>query len=80
VKQNSLIIEQKGDEDYIVEVTFNDQGIQSSIVIKNDNDRVLYEIVQDNSDVVLLVSLGIIPITLAGIIIVILKKKNNFKQ
>ncbi len=80
VKGNTLILERKGEEEYIVEVTFSDQGMQSSLVIKNDEGRVIYEIVQDNTDTIVLIVSGVIAASIAGIIIVIMRRRKKFKQ
>ncbi len=81
VKGNKLILERKGEEDYTVEVTFSDQGMQSSLVIKNDEDRVIYEIIQDNTDMVVLIVSGVIAASVAGIIIVLyIIRRKKFRQ
>ena len=80
VKGNTLILEKKGEEDYTVEVTFSDQGMQSSLVIKNDEDRVIYEIIQDNTDMVVLIVSGVIAASVAGIIIVLIRRRKKFRE
>ena len=80
VKGNTLIIEKEGEEDYFVEVIFNDQGIQSSIVIKNDDDRIIYEIIQDNTDFIVLVVIGVIAASVAGIVIIVIKMRKKLKR
>ena len=84
VKDNTLILERKGREDYTVEVSFNEQGIMSSFVIKNEDDRVIYEIIIDNTyDIVLIVLIGITAAGLAGIvgiIIILTKRTKEFKE
>lgn len=80
VKGNTLILERKGEEDYTVEVTFSDQGMQSSLVIKNDEDRVIYEIIQDNTDMVVLIVSGVVAASVAGILIVLIIRRKKFRQ
>lgn len=80
VKGNTLILEKKGEEEYTVEVTFSDQGMQSSLVIKNDEGRIIYEIVQDNTDMVVLVVSGVIAASVAGILIVLIIRRKKFRQ
>ena len=80
VKGNTLILEKKGEEEYTVEVTFSDQGMQSSLVIKNDDGRVIYEIIQDNTDMVVLVVSGVIAASVAGIIIVMIRRRKKFRE
>ncbi len=80
VKGNTLILEKKGEEEYTVEVTFSDQGMQSSLVIKNDEGRIIYEIVQDNTDMVVLIVSGVIAASVAGILIVLIIRRKKFRQ
>ncbi len=80
VKGNTLILEKKGEEEYTVEVTFSDQGMQSSLVIKNDEGRVIYEIAQDNTDMVVLIVSGVIAASVAGILIVLIIRRKKFRQ
>ncbi len=80
VKGNTLILEKKGEEEYTVEVTFSDQGMQSSLVIKNDEGRIIYEIVQDNTDMVVLIVSGVIAVSVAGILIVLIIRRKKFRQ
>lgn len=80
VKGNTLIVERKGEEKYIVEITFSDQGMQSNLVIKNDEGRVIYEIIQDNTDKIVLIVLGVIASSVAGIIIVLIIRRKKFRQ
>ncbi len=79
VKDNTLIMEKKGEEDYTVEVTFSDQGIQSTFIIKNDDDRIIYEIINDDTDFIVLIVLGVMATAIAGIVYVavIIRKKNR---
>jgi len=84
VKDNTLIIDRKEEEDYTVEVSFNDQGIMSSFIVKNEDERVIYEIIIDDTyDIVLIVLIGITAAVLAGIvgiIIVLTKRTKEFKE
>jgi len=78
VKGNTLILERKGEEDYLIEVTFSDQGIISSLIIKNDDDRVIYEIIQDKTDIIALyVFLGAVIAGLLGTIYLLVKRKKS---
>jgi len=77
IKENTLILERKGVEDYTVEVTFNEQGLQSNLLIKNDEGRVIYEIIQDNTDMIVLVVSGVIAASVAGLLIVLIKRRKN---
>jgi hypothetical protein len=79
-KGNTLIIERKGVKEYNVEVTFNNQGIQSSIIIEDKDGRILYEIIQDNTDTIVLVVMGVIGASVAGVIIVVIRIKKKLKR
>ena len=77
VKKNALIIDKEGEEDYTVEVIFNDQGIQAAIIVKTADDRIIYEIVNDNTEILVLVATGIaLVIILTGIIYITIRKRN----
>jgi len=80
VKENTLILERKGEEDYSVEVTFSDQGMQSNLVIKNDEGRIIYENIQDNTDKVVLIVSGVIAASIAGILIVFIIRRKKLRQ
>ena len=84
VKESTLIIDRRAEEDYTGEVTFNDQGIMSSFVIKNEDDRVIYEIIIDDTyDFVLVLLIGIIGVAVAaivGIIVFLTKRTKEFKE
>ncbi len=84
VKDNVLILERRGDEAFTVEVSFNEQGIMSSFIIKNEDERVIYEISIDNTyDIVLIVLIGITGVALAaivGLIAVLTKRTKEFKE
>ena len=77
VKEETLILKKDGKEDYIVEITFNDQGILSNIIVKTSDNRIIYEIVEDTTDIFILIAMVIIiAISLAGIIYIVLRKRN----
>jgi hypothetical protein len=84
VKDNTLIIDRKAKEDYTVEVSFNEKGIMSSFVIKNEDERIIYEIIIDDTyDLVLIVLIGITGVALAaivGIIVILIKRTKEFKE
>ena len=78
VKDNTLIIKKRGEEDYTVEVTFSDQGLQCTFIIKNTDNRIIYEIINDNTDGIILIVLGVITAALAGIVFIVIKRKKQF--
>ena len=84
VKDNTLILERKGDEDYTAEVSFNEQGIMSSFVIKNEDDRVIYEIIiDDTSDIILIVFIvitGVVGAAIIGLIVKLTKRTKEFEE
>ena len=80
VKENTLILERNGKEDYTVEMTFNDQGFQSNLVVKKDNGRVIYEIAQDDTDIIGLIVAGITAPILVGTAVVFLIKRKKLKK
>ena len=80
VKENTLILERNGVEDYTIEVTFNDQGLLSNLVVKKDNGRVMYEIAQDDTDIISLVVTGITAPILIGTAVVFWKRRKKLKK
>jgi len=84
VKDTTLILERKEDDDFTVEVSFNEQGIMSSFVIKNEDDRIIYEIIIDDTyDIVLIVSIGITGVVgaaIIGLIVKLTKRTKEFKE
>ena len=80
VKENTLILERNGKEDYTVEMTFNDQGFQSNLVVKKDNGRVIFEIAQDDTDIIGLIVAGITAPILVGTAVVFLIKRKKLKK
>jgi hypothetical protein len=80
VKGNTLILEREGEEEYTVEISFSDQGMQSSLTIENDEGRVIYEIVQDNTDIIVLIVSGVIAASVTGIIIVLIVRRKKLRQ
>lgn len=84
VKDNVLSLERREDEAFTVEVSFNEQGIMSSFVIKNEDERVIYEISIDNTyEIVLIVLIGISAAAFAGIVGIIrllIKRTKEFKE
>ena len=79
-KGNTLIMERKGVEKYTVEVTFNDEGLQSNIVIMNKDGRILYEIIPDYTDTINLIVMGVIAASVVGVLIVVIRKKYKSKR
>lgn len=84
VKDSTLFLERKGKEDYTAEVSFNEQGIMSSFVIKNEDERIIYEIsIDDTYDLVLIAFIGIAGVAssaIVGIIVVLTKRTKEFKE
>ena len=84
VEGNTLIIDRKAKEDYTVEVSFNEQGIISSFIVKNEDERIIYEIIIDDTyEIILIVLIGITGVALAaivGIIVMLIKRTKEFKE
>ncbi|TFG08549.1 MAG: hypothetical protein EU539_01915 [Promethearchaeota archaeon] len=75
VREEGLMIEKEGEEDYKIVVRFNQQGIVSELIVKDIKDRIIYEIVEDTSDVVFLIVAGIVIASLTAVIIVIIRRR-----
>ena len=76
VKENTLVIEKEGEKDYIVEIKFNDQGIRSSLIIKSSDDRVIYEIINDTVEGIILIATGVALVTIiTGIVYIAIRKR-----
>ncbi|MHA1466714.1 MAG: hypothetical protein ACTSP6_01380 [Promethearchaeota archaeon] len=84
IRGSTIKLDRKEKEDYTVEVSFNEQGIMSSFVIKIEDDRVIYEIIIDDTyDIVLFVFIGIAGVAgaaLVGIIHILTKRTKKFKE
>ena len=84
VKDSTLVIDRKAKEDYTVEVSFNEQGIISSFIVKNEDERIIYEIIIDDTyEIILIVLIGITGVALAaivGIIVMLIKRTKEFKE
>ena len=80
VKEDTLIINKEGEKDYIVEIKFNDQGIRSSFIIKNADDRVIYEIINDTTENIILIATGIALVTTIAGIVYIAKRKRKLNK
>ncbi|MHA1256944.1 MAG: hypothetical protein ACTSPS_15230, partial [Promethearchaeota archaeon] len=84
IRDSTIKLDRKEKEDYTVEVSFNEQGIMSSFVIKIEDDRVIYEIIIDDTyDIVLFVFIGIAGVAgaaLVGIIHILTKRTKKFKE
>ena len=84
IRDSTIKLDRKEKEDYTVEVSFNEQGIMSSFVIKNEDDRVIYEIIIDDTyDIVLIVFIGIAGVAgaaIVGIIHILTKRTKEFKE
>ena len=84
IRDSTIKLDRKEKEDYTVEVSFNEQGIMSSFVIKNEEDRVIYEIIiDDTNDIVLIVFIGIAGVAgaaIVGIIHILTKRTKEFKE
>ncbi len=74
VRKNSLIFVK---EDYSVEVIYSPQGTQVGFVVYDSEEKVIYEIVQDNTSSVVLISLGVIGLFITGILIIYIKKRKK---
>ena len=69
IRGSTIKLDRREKEDYTVEVSFNEQGIVSSFVIKNEDDRIIYEfIIDDTYDIVLIVFIGIAGVAGAAIV------------
>jgi len=84
VKGSTLILDKNEKEDYTVEVSFNEQGIISSFIIKSEDERLIYEIsIDDTYDIVLIVFIGIAGVAgaaIVGIIHILTKRTKEFKE
>ena len=84
VKDSTLVIDRKAKEDYTVEVSFNEQGIISSFIVKNEDERIIYEIIIDDTyEIILIVLIGITGVAIAaivGIIVMLIKRTKEFKE
>ena len=84
VKGSTLILDKNEKEDYTVEVSFNEQGIISSFIIKSEDERLIYEIsIDDTYDIVLIVFIGIAGVAgaaIVGIIHMLTKRTKEFKE
>ncbi|MHA1293665.1 MAG: hypothetical protein ACTSQJ_13485 [Promethearchaeota archaeon] len=76
VKDNTLSIERTGEDDYIVEISYNSQGIQKSIVVKDSDGEKIYEIISSNTRGFVYILLIFIIFGTVGII-VLYKIKNR---
>ena len=78
VEENTLIVERTGEENYTIEIEFNDRGLQGIIEVKDENDKTIYRIT--SSDTVTLpfviLTIGII-ITVATVSLIVWKKKKK---
>jgi len=70
VRKNSLIFVK---EDFTVEVIYSPQGTQVGFVVYDTDEKVIYEIVQDNTSAVFLISLGVIGSILGGILVIYIR-------
>ncbi len=84
IRDSTIKLDRKEKEDYTVEVSFNEQGIMSSFVIKNEDDRVIYEIIIDDIyDIVLIFFIGMAGVAgaaIVGIIHILTKRTKEFKE
>jgi len=79
VKDSKIIIEKNGEEDYTVEVTYGNRGTQSSLIVKDDDGDIIYEITSEDTTTIILIILGVMATAIAGIVYVavIIRKKNR---
>ncbi len=80
VKGSTLIIEKEGEDEYIVEVSYDDQGIQSSFIVKDEDDNIIFEIISDNTITVVSLAIGfVLIIAIVSIVTIIVRKKRKSK-
>ena len=81
VSGNSFIIEKVGIENYTIEVTYSDQGVLTSYVVKNLEGAVMYAIGLNTFDdlVLMIIELSIV-VAIAGIVILSIRKKKKTRR
>jgi hypothetical protein len=81
VKENSIEFENNGNDDYTTTITFNDQGIRTSLTIQNDNNKVIYEIKSDKTTEIVLIIVGVSSIIgLVGVIYLAIQKRKKIRE
>ena len=80
VKRNKIFFTRLEKDEFNVEITYSDQGTFSKLGIFDDGDDIIYEIIRDDSNFMILIAVGIFSSFVATILVVlIIKRKKKFK-
>jgi len=80
IEDNTLIFQKHGENNYIIEVAYNPQGLIETFIVKNSEGYILYKITSFYPKTVFYIILGIIAISISGIIILFFYKKTHKKS
>ena len=77
---NSLIVERYGETDYTVEISYGEEGTLSSLLVKDVDGNIIFQIVSTNSEWIFYLILIIIAVCGVGLVVYIIIKKRKPKR
>ncbi|MEE9379337.1 MAG: hypothetical protein V3V33_15035 [Candidatus Lokiarchaeia archaeon] len=84
VLENSLTIQKHGEKNYCVEVTYNSRGLIDTFIVKDTEGYAFYKITSFYPKIILYIILGILAISIAGIVVLVIIRKmrlyRNFRK
>jgi len=76
----SLIVERYGETDYTVEISYGEEGTLSSLLVKDVDGNIIFQIVSTNSEWIFYLILIIIAVCGVGLVVYIIIKKRKPKR
>ncbi len=80
VQENKIAFMRFGEKPYIIEFTYNSQGLLDSIVVKNNDDSLIYKITSSNLKFVVYIIIGISLSAIVGLIGLSFYRKRQFRK
>ena len=80
IEDNTLIFQKRGEQNYIIEVAYNPQGLIETFIVKNSEGYIIYKITSFYPKTVFYIVLGVIGLSILGIIIISIGWKIRFKR
>lgn len=80
-KEGVVTLEKKGNKDYVIQVSYNEQGLQTGFKVYDENDNILYEIESIHSGLISSVLIGILAaIGIISAVVIFRKRQMNKKR
>ncbi len=80
VSNNVLTINLTGETNYIVEITYGNEGTMSSFVVKDVGSNIIYQIVATNTDWIFFITVIIVVLCIGGLSVYLIIRKRKINR